>query len=415
MTFFSNLGDEMILPQDVLIQSKETQNVQNAINATIGMAMQNGKVMKINSLEKIIKNLNITDYLPYSPTPGEITLRDLWHKKILSENPNVNPNYLSTPIITTGITQVLDLTANLFTQKKDAILLPDLFWQNYEQIFTVKLNNKLYKYQQFDNNNNYNLKSFEETLTNIKENKITIILNFPNNPTGYTPSTLEFKKLTDIINDFLKNNLNKKIVIICDDAYFGLFFEDKHKNSTLNSIEKLVDNKNCLIIKADGATKELYAWGFRIGFITYYTKDNNLRDMLLKKTQGYLRSTISSSSTIAQQAIKQLMVNENYLKEKSLNDKTIESRYKILKEEIIKEELAKYVTILPFNSGYFFTIKLPKEIDAEEFRLKLLHEHKFGVYAMDKEHIRIAFSCLEESHIILLIKKIKICIVEMSR
>lgn len=414
MTFFSKLGEQMILPKDVLIQSKETQSVPNAINATIGMAMKNGEVMKIDSLDKIIKNLNITSYLPYSPTPGEITVRDLWYKKIISENSNLVPQYLSMPMVTSGVTQALDLAANLFTQQGDALLLPDLFWQNYEQIYTVKLNNKLYKYNQFDKNNNYNLKSFKDTLEDIKENKITIILNFPNNPTGYTPSILEFKELTNIINNFAKSNSNKSIIIVCDDAYFGLFFEDNHKNSTLNNIAKLVNNENCLIIKADGVTKELYAWGVRIGFITYYTKNDVLRDLLLEKSQGYLRSTTSSSSTIAQQSIKQLLISEKALKEKEINDSIIEHRYKILKEEIKKEQLDSYVTIFPFNSGYFFTMKLPTEINAEEFRLKLLYEHKFGVYAIDDKHIRIAFSCLEHGQISLLIKNIKLCLINLS-
>ena len=41
MTFFSKLGENIILPQDVLIQSKETAGVSGAINATIGIATKN--------------------------------------------------------------------------------------------------------------------------------------------------------------------------------------------------------------------------------------------------------------------------------------------------------------------------------------------------------------------------------------
>lgn len=37
------MGKDIILPKDVLIQSKETENVSGAINATIGMAMLNKK------------------------------------------------------------------------------------------------------------------------------------------------------------------------------------------------------------------------------------------------------------------------------------------------------------------------------------------------------------------------------------
>ena len=45
MSFFSKLGENIILPQDVLIQSKETAAVTGAINATIGIATINKKAM----------------------------------------------------------------------------------------------------------------------------------------------------------------------------------------------------------------------------------------------------------------------------------------------------------------------------------------------------------------------------------
>ena len=49
MSFFSKLGENIILPQDVLIQSKETAAVAGAINATIGIATANKKAMALPS------------------------------------------------------------------------------------------------------------------------------------------------------------------------------------------------------------------------------------------------------------------------------------------------------------------------------------------------------------------------------
>ena len=53
---------------------------------------------------------------------------------------------------------------------------------------------------------------------------------------------------------------------------------------------------------------------------------------------------------------------------------------------------------MPFNSGYFmcFTVK---GIDAEELRLKLLHEKQIGTIAIDSSHLRIAFSSLDKRDI----------------
>ena len=410
MSFFSKLGENIILPQDVLIQSKETAAVTGAINATIGIATINKKAMSLPSINKVLAELNNSEYLPYSPTPGLPKMRELWKEKILADNPSINKDFLSLPMVTTGITQGIDIAANLFSQKGDALLLPNLFWQNYAQIYTIKIGNTIYKYNQFDENNEFSIKNFKQTLYSIKEDKISLILNFPNNPTGYTPSDVELDSLVEVINIFAKENTNKQIIIVSDDAYFGLFFEENHKTPTLNATYKLAENENCLIVKLDGITKEFYSWGLRVGFITYYTKNDELRKILLEKTQGYLRSTTSSPSNLSQQIAVRLLENKQALEEKAINDKIIEERYNELKQAISKENLNSLVTVLPFNSGYFFTIKLPSNINAHEFRLKFLNEYKYGVYSMDDDHIRIAFSCLDKELIPELINKFKECI-----
>lgn len=415
MSFFSKLGENIILPQDVLIQSKETSVVPNAVNATIGIATDNKKALSLPSINEVIKELSTTDYLPYSPTPGLLKIREVWKEKIFKENSVINPEYLSLPMVTTGITQGIDIVANLFSEKDDALVLPNLFWQNYAQIFTIKLGNNIYKYNQFDNENNFNLSDFKHTLYNIKENKISIILNFPNNPTGYTPSTEELTQLVSIIDKFAKENPNKNLIIISDDAYFGLFFEENHKTSTLSATYRLADNNNCLVVKLDGITKEYYGWGLRVGFVTYYTSDDKLRKIVLEKTQGYLRSTTSSPSNLSQQIALRLLESSQAKQEKTYNDSIIEERYHILKEAIVKYNLDNDVTILPFNSGYFFTIKMPEHIDAHKFRLKFLNDYKYGVYSMDDSHIRIAFSCLDKELIPDLIKNFKLCIKEFSK
>ena len=410
MSFFSKLGENIILPQDVLIQSKETAAIPGAINATIGIATSNKKAMALPSINKVVTEINNSEYLPYSPTPGLPKMRELWKEKILADNPSINKDFLSLPMVTTGITQGIDIAANLFSESGDALLLPNLFWQNYAQIYTIKLGNKIYKYNQFDENNEFSISNFKETLYSINEDKISLILNFPNNPTGYTPSDVELNSLVDVISTYAKENKNKQLIIVSDDAYFGLFFENNHKTPTLSATYKLAENENCLIVKLDGITKEFYSWGLRVGFITYYTKNDELRKILLEKTQGYLRSTTSSPSNLSQQIAVRLLDNKQSLEEKEINDKIIEERYNELKQAISTEQLDQLVRVLPFNSGYFFTIKLPSNINAHEFRLKFLNEYKYGVYSMDDEHIRIAFSCLDKELIPELINKFKQCI-----
>ena len=165
-----------------------------------------------------------------------------------------------------------------------------------------------------------------------------------------------------------------------------------------------------MIVKVDGVTKEFYAWGLRLGFISYYLKNDNIRDLILEKTQGFIRSVNSSGSALSQNAIIKALKNEKISQEIENNYSILNNRYIYLKEQIEKENLKKYLKILPFNSGYFFTILLPKNINANSFRIKLLENYKIGVYAMDDRHIRIAFSCLSIKNIEYLVTSLKDCI-----
>ena len=63
------------------------------------------------------------------------------------------------------------------------------------------------------------------------------------------------------------------MVAITDDAYFGLFYDDRAMKESI--FTKLLDrHSNLMAVKLDGATKENYVWGLRVGFITYGTPHN---------------------------------------------------------------------------------------------------------------------------------------------
>jgi len=85
-----------------------------------------------------------------------------------------------------------------------------------------------------------------------------VLLNFPNNPSGYTPTIDEGEKITAVLKKAA--NAGNKIVVILDDSYFGLVFEDGVMTESLFS--RLANcHENLLAIKVDGITKEEYAWG----------------------------------------------------------------------------------------------------------------------------------------------------------
>ena len=57
-------------------------------------------------------------------------------------------------------------------------------------------------------------------------------------------------------------------------------------------------------------------------------------------------------------------------------------------------EYGEEFTSLPFNSGYFFCVRLREGLDAHEIRRKLRREYSTGVMVPEEGLIRMAYSSL---------------------
>ena len=151
-------------------------------------------------------------------------------------------------------------------------------------------------------------------------------------------------------------------------------------------------------MKIDGATKEEYVWGFRVGFITYASLSQPVLSALEQKTMGIIRATISSGPHPSQTFLLQ-----------ALKDPQFEAQ-RLEKFEIMKGRANKVKAILdqgnyddafgyyPFNSGYFMCLKI-KGTTAEKVRQQLLDQHQIGTIALGETDLRVAFSCVEEENL----------------
>ena len=126
------------------------------------------------------------------------------------------------------------------------------------------------------------MEAFRETLAKQTE-KAIVLLNFPNNPTGFTPSVKEAEAIVQVLKDAAEGGL--KLVVVLDDAYFGLFYEDSIKESLFGLLAD--SHENILPVKIDGATKENYVWGLRVGFITYAASSRYIRCSRTKNKGNY--------------------------------------------------------------------------------------------------------------------------------
>lgn len=172
-------------------------------------------------------------------------------------------------MVTSGITHGVSVVSDMWVNPGDVIVLPDMMWGNYNMTFTVRNQAKIVHYKAFDDAlTQFNIDDFESVITTeaARTDKIITILNFPHNPSGYSLSRQEADRVADILLTIAQSGTH--VVAVCDDAYFGLFFEKETSKESL--FAKLAGKHERLAaIKLDGATKEDYVWGFRVGFITY--------------------------------------------------------------------------------------------------------------------------------------------------
>ncbi len=437
---FSDLGKRIFLPDGIFYWSGRAKKEAEIIG-TIGSAFAAEKDFidggsnewvpcYLNDIKKYT-NLNIKKVVPYASIGGLPDTREIWKKWIIkkseeTENDKITrlEKYITTPIITSGVTNGIYLTCAMFLNPGEYIISPNKRWGNYDNIIVKHLGAEIKSFD-FFKDNKIDLQSLKETIEDVanRQEKIIIILNFPNNPTGYNPT---FEEAEDLIS-LLKETyylIKKPMIVIVDDAYEYYVYTDNHiKKSMFFELHQL--DEDIIPIKLDGITKELLMYGGRIGFVTIGLKPNwvkndeeldSLKKEVNNKLEGMNRSTISNCNHLYQ-AITHKLFNEIGM------DGIIEARNKVIellkaRYEKINSELTKIdnpdVSVDPNSGGFFLFVNLnPNKIKATEFADHLLKKYKVGVIPIEKPYeningIRIAYCSIDIGQIPELVNRINL-------
>lgn len=374
----------------ILSQSAEAKDA--SINATIGTALEDaGLAMVLDSINSLL-NLKACDGFSYAPSFGRPEIRAAWREMMLKKNPTLAGKGMSLPIVTSALTHGLSMAGYLFVDPNDRVISPDRYWENYDLIFSNAYSATIDTFSTFIDNSRFNIEGLREKLMQGPIGKKIVILNFPNNPTGYTITEEEAQRLRTVLIEVADAGNN--LVVLIDDAYFGLVFEKGIFKESMFSL--LADaHENLLAVKFDGPTKEDYVWGFRVGFMTFGIKNGSepLYRAIEAKLAGAIRGNISNASNVAQSLLLSAYNNPVYDSEKTQKHSILQRRYEKIKEILAThQEYAPLFYPLPFNSGYFMCVKIVSG-KAEEIRKKLLLSYDTGTIAQG-DILRIAFSSI---------------------
>jgi aspartate/methionine/tyrosine aminotransferase len=386
----SERGKKIFFPKKgILGQTAEAKGTK--INATIGAAVEDdGTPMRLETIASKI-NLDPSLVFPYAPSFGRPDIRAKWKSMIYDKNPSLNGIELSLPVVTNALTHGISMAGYMFLNQGDEVIVPDLFWGNYNLTLTNAYGAAITKFNLFKKGG-FDLEAFETKLNEGGVGKKVVILNFPNNPSGYTPTEDEQTSIVDIVKAAAEKG--NKIVTIIDDAYFGLVYEKGiAKESIFASLCQLHDN--VLAIKVDGATKEDYVWGFRVGFVTYGIKggDSALYSALESKTAGAIRGNISNAANISQSLLLSAFESQEYVDQKVAKYNIMQKRYDAVKSTLQDEKYKEYFEALPYNSGYFMCVKLAEGLNGDEIRQVLIDKYSIGLISLGNV-LRIAFSAV---------------------
>ena len=397
----SKVGKNLFFPKGILSQSAEAKEKAHKFNATIGMATEKGQTMHLPSVMAMIHGLQPSETLTYAPSFGIMPLRKAWKEALIEKNPLLSGKKISLPVVTNAITNGLSVISDMWVDPGDLVILPDKMWGNYNMVFAVRRGAKIVNYPLFGADGGFNQKDFEKCLRSEakKRDKIIVVLNFPNNPTGYTVTPQEGDNIAETLADLAQKGTN--VLAVTDDAYFGLFYEqDVLKESIFTHI--IGRHPRLMAIKLDGATKENYVWGLRIGFVTYgacfEAEYGSFYDALERKTAGAVRGSISNASHLGQSIILRSLQADTYAAEKEEKFRIMKERALEVKRVLANSKYDRAWEAYPFNSGYFMCLRL-KTVDAETLRVHLLEKQGVGLISLGKNDLRVAFSCIEKDDI----------------
>lgn len=392
----SPLGRRSFFPKGIPFQAGQAKGC--AINATIGQITDGaGEPLTLAPMAEKVPHLPAKDVFLYAPIQGRDQCRAAWHAKLVKEDARMAQVGLGQ--VAAGICHAISMGADLFFSPGDTLVVPDLYWDNYDQIFGIRLEGQMATYPFYSPEGGFNLEGLRARLASVP-GKVHVILNFPSNPSGYSPTPAELLALEEILTEAAQD---RPVVVFVDDAYHGLVFDPAATTKSL-FFDLIGRHPNLIPLKCDGVTKELAFFGGRVSFL-HFGVDKAASDILVDKCKGLIRAGIGGTVAISQVMTEVELADPRHDAEFERIRLVLQKRCDTLKAALARP--TRHWTVLPFNAGCFCLLRLREGLNAEDVRQKLIHEESCGVVSQGTDYIRLAFCSMREEDIVPLVEALE--------
>jgi len=443
----SELGKRIYLPQGIFYwvgRAKKEAEIMGTLGSAFSYEkdfIEGGSSEWVPCYLEDIKNytkLKVNEIVPYPKISGLEDLKTIWknwtieksliNKTLEKERLNRLENYISTPVITSGLTNGIFLCCSLLLNSGDYVISTNKRWGNYDNIIENLLGAKIKSFEFFIKSK-FNVQGLKDAIYEVSkiQEKIVLILGFPNNPTGYIPKKEELDEIINVLR-LAQKDISKPIIVLVDDAYEPYIYSNNVINRSI--FYELHDLEEDIIpVKIDGITKEFLMYGGRIGFVTIGLKPNwvnseeeldILKTEINNKLSGLIRTTISNSNHFYQSLIINLFKDvgtDSLIKKRDKVKALLKARYEKINAELRKIKNSD-ISVDPNAGGFFVFVNLnPKKIRANDFADHLLKKYKVGVIPIEKPNdningIRIAYCSIDLTQITEFVNRINLALID---
>lgn len=291
------------------------------------------------------------DNTSYTSNYGLLELRQKISEKLKKKN-NINRNPENEILITTGVSEALDLAVRAILNPGEEVLVPEPSYVSYKPNIWFAHGNPVPVPTREENEFRLEPEEIEKRIT--KKTKAILIAS-PNNPTGSVLRKKDLKKIADIA---IENDL----IVISDEIYEELIY-DNERHYSIGSFRGMEDRT----ITLNGFSKAYAFTGWRLG---YAAGNQEIIEAMMKIHQY----TMLCAPTIAQYAALNAFEHENYVRDMV---REYDRRRKLLVKGL--NEIPGISCIMPRGAFYVFPNIKKTRMKSENFAEKLLFDGRVAV------------------------------------
>ncbi|HDH41210.1 MAG TPA: pyridoxal phosphate-dependent aminotransferase [Candidatus Altiarchaeales archaeon] len=315
------------------------------------------------------------DYTSYTSNYGILELRERIARKLKLKN-GIERDPEREILITTGVSEALDLAIRAIINPGDDVLIPEPAYVSYKPDVWFAHGNPVPVPTTEENKFRVQSEDIKERIT--KKTK-AIIISSPNNPTGAVLRKKDLEEIADLVID-------KNLIVISDEIYEELIY-DGERHYSIGSLNGMED----LTITLNGFSKAYAFTGWRLG---YAAGNSEIIEAMMKIHQY----TMLCASSIAQYAA----LDAFDLRE-DVSDmvRSYDLRRKLLVRGL--NSLPNISCIMPKGAFYAFPNIRESGMNSEEFARALFKEvgvavipgNTFG--ASGEGYVRCSYSVSRET------------------